>query len=633
MPEQALGLRDFNHRAATDAAASGLCNNRAMSFREPVPLLDSSNKKSRSLRWRGLWRWCGALALVAAAALAGHELALQAGMARLREAADHRLDMLATALDADLMRFDYLPALLEMTPIVPALLGTPDDVQLRDSVNRYLNGVNATAGAEMLYVLDRSGVSLAASDWDKPGTTVGQDFSFRPYVVDALERGRGRFYGVGVTSKRPGYYLSYALRRGQPSRGVVTVKVDLGEAERSWRKLPGDVALIDERGVVILATREDLKLRPVQPLNERQRAEILRSRPYGSADLQPLQWTQKEALDPNVLLIALDGRDQLATSRRLQGAPWRLVVLDDLAQLRVAARYAAITASLAMGVLLLLALTLWQRRRAIRHRLANQAALQAAHDTLEDTVVARTAQLRAAQSELVHAGKMAVLGQMSAGLVHELNQPLTALRTLSDSAAILLEQDRKEDVHGNLQRITRLTDRLARLTSQLKTFAHKSEQPGVPVALAHCLADAQATVDEAVRLHGVQIEIDVQPADQQVLADEAALCGVLVNLMRNAIEAMQSAPERRLHIRARGGDGVATIELRDTGPGIAPEILPRLFEPFVTSKPAGAGLGLGLVISAQLMRGMQGSLRVCGDENDGEGSGACFVVELKAPRG
>lgn len=612
---------------------ASLCNNVAMSPREPVLQPDSYNNKKRRSRWRGLWRWSGAAVLVTLAAIAGHELAMQAGMARLREAADHRLDMLATSLDADLVRFDYLPAMLEMTPIVPALLGTPDDVQLRDSVNRYLNGVNATAGAEMLYVLDRSGMSLAASDWDKPGTTVGQDFSFRPYVVDALERGRGRFYGVGVTSKRPGYYLSYALRRGQPSRGVVTVKIDLGEAERSWRKLPGDVALIDERGVVILSTREDLKLRPVQPLNEKQLAEIQRSRPYGNADLQPLQWTQKEVLDPNVLLIALDGRDQLATSRRLQGAPWRLVVLDDLAQLRVAARYAAITASLAMGVLLLLALTLWQRRRAIRNKLANQAALQAAHDTLEDTVVARTAQLRAAQSELVHAGKMAVLGQMSAGLVHELNQPLTALRTLSDSAAILLEQDRKEDVHGNLQRITRLTDRLARLTSQLKTFAHKSEQPGVPVALAHCLADAQATVDEAVRLHGVQIEIDVQPADQQVLADEAALCGVLVNLMRNAIEAMQSMPERRLRIRARGGDGVATIELRDTGPGIAPDILPRLFEPFVTSKPAGAGLGLGLVISAQLMRGMRGSLRVCSDENDGEGSGACFVVELKAPRG
>ena len=138
--------------------------------------------------------------LVAAAAFMGHQLTLQGSLSRLREAADHRLDMLATGLDADLARFDYLPALLEMTPVVPALLDTPSDGKLRDSVNRYLNGVNATAGADMLYVLDAGGTSLAASDWDQPGTTIGQDLSFRPYVIEAMSRGRGRFYGVGITS-------------------------------------------------------------------------------------------------------------------------------------------------------------------------------------------------------------------------------------------------------------------------------------------------------------------------------------------------------------------------------------------------------------------------------------------------
>ena len=97
---------------------------------------------------------------------------------------------------------------------MPALLDAPADPQLRDAANRYLNGVNATVGAEMLYVLDRSGTSVAASDWDRPGTTIGQDLSFRPYVSDAMEHGRGRFYGVGITSRKPGYYLSYALRRG-----------------------------------------------------------------------------------------------------------------------------------------------------------------------------------------------------------------------------------------------------------------------------------------------------------------------------------------------------------------------------------------------------------------------------------
>lgn len=577
-------------------------------------------------RWRGLPRWFGALALVALAAFAGHQAALHTTLERLREAADHRLDMLTGALDADLTRFEHLPALLEMTPLVPALLGTPDDAELRTAVNQYLDGVNATAGAEMLYVLDDSGVSLAASDFDQPGTTIGQDLSFRPYVADALQHGHGRFYGMGITSARPGYYISYALRDDLPNRGVVAVKVNLAEAERRWRNVPGDVVLVDERGVVILSTRDDLRFRPLQPLDSQQLAEVLHGRPYGNADLSPLPWRRKASLDRDVALVALDGRDQLASSRRLRSAPWELVTLDDLTSTRRAARNAAITAGLAMSVLLLVAVTLRQRRRAIRHKLANQAALQAAHDTLESTVVARTAQLRSAQSELVHAGKMAALGQMSAGLVHELNQPLTALRTLTESATLLLDQDRKTDVQGNLQRITRMVDRLARLTTRLKTFAHKAEAPGGPVPLAPCLADAQANVAEAARLAAVDISLDVQPPELAVIADEAALSSVFVNLMRNAIEAMEDTPERSLRIRARCRSQRAVIEMCDSGRGISAEILPRLFEPFVTSKPAGAGLGLGLVISAQLLGTMKGSLAA----HNAVDGGACFVIELNA---
>ncbi len=603
-----------------------MCNNGPMKPREPVRPLDPPRSNRRL--WLGLTRWCAALALVALAAFAGHQLAMQAGLARVREASAHRLDMLATGLDAELARFDYLPALLEMTPIVPALLGAPSDAGLRDSVNHYLDGVNAAAGAEMLYVLDSTGTSLAASDWDKPGTTVGQDFSFRPYVIDAMSQGRGRFYGVGITSKRPGYYLSFALRREPSSRGVVAVKVNLEEAERAWRKLPGDVALFDERGVVILSTREDLKFRPLRPLDDQQRADVQRSRPYGEASLLPLQWTQKEALAPEVQLISLDGRDQLLSERALRGAPWRLVVFDDMAPLRLAARNAAITASLAMAVLLLVGVALWQRRRAVRHKLANQAALQAAHDSLETTVVARTAQLRAAQDELVHTGKMAALGQMSAGLAHELNQPLTAMRALSESAAILLDKNSYDDVRGNLKRIRSMVDRLARLTSQLKTFAHKSELPVVPVVLAHTIDEAQGMLADALMDQGIAVEVEVQPGTLGVMADEAALGSVLVNLMRNAIDAMHKAPRRTLHLRARQQGERVLLEVSDTGPGIRPDILSQLFEPFVTSKPAGAGLGLGLVISAQLVRAMGGTLRAA----NLEASGACFAIDLPASK-
>jgi two-component system C4-dicarboxylate transport sensor histidine kinase DctB len=284
-----------------------------------------------------------------------------------------------------------------------------------------------------------------------------------------------------------------------------------------------------------------------------------------------------------------------------------------------------------MAVLVLVGVALWQRRRAVRHKLATQVALQAAHDSLESTVVARTSELRAAQADLVHAGKLGALGQMSAGLVHELNQPLTALRTLSDTTGILLEQGRPDDVRGNLKRIGGMVDRLARLTSQLKTFAHKSDAPLVALPLARCIADAQATVGTELTTHQVDFEADVQPPGLGVMAEEAALVSVLINLMRNAIDAMQGAPQRVLSVRARtidGGEGSRVVlTISDTGPGIRADILPRLFEPFVSSKPAGAGLGLGLVISAQLLGAVGGTLKA----QNRESGGACFTVEL--PRG
>ncbi len=582
---------------------------------------------NRHRSWRAAARWSLALALVGLSAFVAHRLSLQAGLARMGEAAEHRLDMVATALDAELTRFDYLPALLEMTPVVPALLRAPQDPALRDAANRYLAGVNATTRAEMLYVLDAGGTSLAASDWDQPGTTLGQHYAFRPYMIDALAQGRGRFYGVGITSRRPGYYLSYALRREPSAPGVVTVKINLEDNEAAWRKLPGDIAVIDQRGVVILSTREDLKFRPLLPMDALQRAEVLRSRPYGETALVPLRWQRLEGLAPGVERVRLEGADMLAVSRALRHAPWQLIALDDTASLRQGARNAAVTAALGMVALLLLALALWQRRRAERQKLASQAALQAAHDSLESMVVARTAQLRAAQDELVQAGKMAALGQMSAGLAHELNQPLTAMRTLSESAGILLDHQRHDEVRGNLQRIRDMVDRLARLTSQLRTFSHKHQLQPAAVVLANAVAEARVIVAGAEKQYGVQVEVRIDPPQLAAMADEAALVSVLVNLMRNAIEAMEDAPQRVLRLEARREGGRALLTVSDTGPGIRDDVVPHLFEPFVTTKPAGAGLGLGLMLCAQLARGMEGSLRA----GNREGGGAYFVLDLPLP--
>jgi two-component system C4-dicarboxylate transport sensor histidine kinase DctB len=146
------------------------------------------------------------------------------------------------------------------------------------------------------------------------------------------------------------------------------------------------------------------------------------------------------------------------------------------------------------------------------------------------------------------------------------------------------------------------------------------------------IANAQFLVAERLRDNGVELVVQVMPAGLAALAEEARLEQVLVNLLGNAIDAMAASPQRRLRVEASVADTDGercVIQVIDSGPGIRADILPRLFEPFITSKPAGAGLGLGLMISAHIVRELGGSLRAQNREGGAmEGGGACFVIEL-----
>jgi two-component system C4-dicarboxylate transport sensor histidine kinase DctB len=274
--------------------------------------------------------------------------------------------------------------------------------------------------------------------------------------------------------------------------------------------------------------------------------------------------------------------------------------------------------------LLLAAALAAQRRRAIRQRLANREALQAAHDSLEIKVQERTAELREAQNELVHAGKLAVLGQMSASMVHELNQPLAALHTLSDNAVLLIDRGRLEEARSNLARIAQLVQRLAGLTQQLKVFAHKSPEQTKAVFVHRAIQEAVGLAAARLRDGGIEVSVQVEPRDLAVVGDEARLGQVLGNLLGNAIDALDRVDVRRIDIGASAHSGQCEIVVRNSGPCIDDAILARLFEPFVTSKPAGKGLGLGLVISAHIVKAFGGSLRA----RNLHPTGAEFTIEL-----
>ena len=578
-----------------------------------------------STRW--LVRGVIAVALVAAASWLGYAVAFQRGLDHLRAAAQQRLAVEAARLDGHLSRFEYLPSLLETSPSVFRLLGSPSDAALRQSVSQYLKSINLLAGADNLYVLGVSGETLAAADFDQPGTPFGENLSYRPYVSEALSKGRGAFFGVGITSARAGYYLSYALKEGGETKGVATVKVNLDSFERGWRDIDSDILLLDDRQVAILSSRDTWRFRPMEPLSLQMRDEISRSKPYGNHELTPLGWTFAAQFSDGSARVTADNRTAYTVSERtINHGLWKLVLLDDEAPIRQTAFIIGAMSGLASIVALLAAGLVEQRRRAIKQRLANQAALQAANDMLEIRVQERTAELRATQDELVHAGKLAALGQMSAGMVHELNQPLAALQTAADNAILLVDRGSIGDARGNLTRIGELIRRLGRLTGQLRVFAYKSSSPLDVVSIEQAVAESLKIVAARVKEGGVDVSTDID-ASLCVVADQTRLEQLLCNIVANALDAVESVEQKSILIRATGEGGQTArcrIAISNSGPAIACDVLQRMFEPFVTTKPAGKGLGLGLMLSNHIARSFGGELRA----RNLMPSGAEFVVIL-----
>ena len=569
-----------------------------------------SSVVSRSIRW--LVRGTVALALVAAASWLGYAVAFQRGLDHLHVAAQQRLAVEAARLDGHLSRFEYLPSLLETSPSVFRLLGDPTDPALQQSVSLYLKSINLLAGADNLYVLGVSGETLAAADFDRPGTPFGENLSYRPYVSEALSKGRGAFFGVGITSARAGYYLSYALKEGGVTRGIATVKVNLDSFERAWRDIDSDILLLDERRVAILSSRDEWRFRPMAPLSLQMRDEISRSKPYGNHELTPLGWTfAAQSSDGAARITAENGAAYTVSERPINHGLWKLVLLDDEAPTRQTALIIGAMSGLASIVALLVAGLVEQRRRAIKQRLANQAALQAANDMLEIRVQERTAELRAAQDELVHAGKLAALGQMSAGMVHELNQPLAALQTAADNAILLVDRGSIGDARGNLTRIGELIRRLGRLTGQLRIFAYKSSSPLDAVSVEQAVAESLKILAARVKEGGADVVTDID-ANLRVVADQIRLEQLLCNIVANALDAVESVEQKSILIRATREDGQIArcrVAISNSGPAIAPDVLQRMFEPFVTTKPAGKGLGLGLMLSNHIARSFGGELR------------------------
>lgn len=603
------------------------------------------------------------LLLVGLAGFSAYRLGQRLGIADLQATGLHRLDLYSASLEREISKYAFLPGTLGLEADVLALLAKPaPDAAAAGTVNAYLEQLNERAGTLAIYVIDTAGQVRAASNWQRPDSFIGEDLSFRPYFREALKNGNGRFFGIGTTRGEPGYYLASVLADAHRQLGVAVIKVGLDSLEKSWSTVETPVLVADENGVVILSAVAGWKFTTLRALDEATRTAFDRTQQYNRRALQPLGLAELTEFDHGARLVRIDragpemvsvypvaGRF-LAQSRPLPGTDWTLTVLSHLEQVDDLAQSRAAMAAFAAACLCLFGVIINERRRHLRERLAAREALQQAHDELERKVALRTADLsdanqrlhdeiaeriraertlRAAQDELVQAGKLAVIGQLSTGIAHELNQPLAALRTLSANAGRFLERGDLDTARGNLGRIAELADKMGHITGQLRNFARKSSGESQPVALCQALDNALALLETRLRRSGAEIERTSPSEEPVALADPNRLEQVLVNLIGNALDAMAGQPQPRLELAWEQAGDCVRLSVRDHGPGLGDEAQARLFEPFFTTKAAGDGLGLGLAISAGIIRDFGGSLHGANHP----GGGAVFTLELPlAPR-
>ncbi|WP_434766539.1 ATP-binding protein [Pseudomonas triticicola] len=535
--------------------------------------------------------------------------------------ANQQLGLYANSLHTLIDRYRALPAVLALDPQLRSALAGPVDAAQQAALNLKLEKINGAAQSSTLELLDRTGLAVAASNWRLPSSYVGHNYGFRPYFSQTRTQGTGRFYAVGVTSGIPGYFLSSAvLGDNDEFLGAMVVKLEFPELEREWSQGSDTLLVSDARGIIFIANQPGWRYRALRSLSASDLAEIKSTRQYDKQSLLPLTHLPLRRFDDNSDLRRVEGPDGTADylweSLPLTTEGWTLhllrrpqVAFEDL-------RNAALAAAGVWLALVFLVLFLNQRWRLAKVRQRNR-------EELERLVEERTRDLRTAQEGLVQSAKLAALGQMSAALAHEINQPLTAQRMQLATLRLLLEHGRVDDAYKALKPVDDMLTRMAALTGHLKTFARKS-----PSGLRERL-DLATVVDQSLQL------LDARLRDEQVslvlhLARPAWVRGdairleqVLINLLRNALDAMQGKACKRLEIRLEADEQLWRLSVSDNGGGIAEEHLGQVFDPFFTTKPVGDGLGLGLAVSFAIVHESGGRLSV---ENGDHG--AVFSLTL-----
>lgn len=586
--------------------------------------------------------WIAFSLLVAVIAVGGFVIAGDIGRNRAL-AATH-----ARAEDAGTLALAILRGELEKQRALPVILARDPDVRAalvdgdKHALDLKLEAIARETRAAVIYALGKDGVAIAASNWREPTSFVGNAYAFRDYFSGAVAGGAAEQFALGTVSNRPGLYITSRVDDGDNPLGVIVVKVEFDRVEADWRALGGQTYVIDRRGVVLLSTVADWRFQVEDALAPQMAAEIRQSLQFGTAPLTLLPLRRDGEV---VRGTGAAAGAHVASRIPIPTTGWQLEVLlpvdkairDDRAELQTLLALVLMPGA-ALGALALRRRQVNLARRSAEARVKAElerrvvertAALAGANARLVDEMAERTRaqeRLSDAREELAKANRLATLGQVTAGVAHEINQPLAAMRTYAENARAFLGRADAASADGALAKIVGLTERIGTITDTLRGFARRGRGPLAPVDLGEAIDGALMILDAALRHASVTPTVPALAEPVSVRARPVGLEQVLVNLMRNALEAMAEQPNgqaQRLAISIATDAERVEIAITDSGPGLDVEALAALFTPFRTTK--SRGLGLGLVISHDIVASFGGTLAAA--SRPGEGS--TFTISLK----
>jgi len=538
----------------------------------------------------------------------------------MQSAAHDRLALYESTLNSAINKHRYLPFVISEDPRAQTVLDGSGSAR---ELNEYLEAVNSRADSFALFVIDDTGTAVASSD----RRYLGYNFGFRPYFTEAIEGKAGTFYGVGFVTGEPGYFISHPIQVHEKRVGVAVVKIDLSPLQQDWREGGETVFVTDCNGIVFLSSEQAWLYRSRQPLDPRVCEKVSSLHQYKELKHEPLVMDRKVSGD--VVEMTIGGREYFVMSRYLPAFGWDMHYLMAKTPLTGLVSTATMVALSMIGVIVASFLLVRERhhKRVSRLQAEESERIREINLKLEEEIKERSRtekMLRDTQEELIQAGKLAILGQMSATIVHELNQPISAMRMFAASTKMMLEMNRSEGARANLETISELIERMAAVTGQLKTFASKAPERLEDFDVRLPVQNALAILDHQILSGSIEVKIDFSKEPLVISADMRRLTQVFVNIIKNALDAVQNSTVKLIAISDRQVGLMAEVAIADSGSGIPSAVRERIFDPFVSTKKIGEGMGLGLSICRNIVLGFHGEI---GYEN-AEIGGAAFTVRL-----